>query len=200
MLFIHDLPTATAALVACEIACPHDGCDGALGPWGWARERPVRRSRGTHERLQPRRGRCRHCRRTQVLAEPRTLPRHPDAVETVGAALLAAADGAGYRTIAAELHLPATTVRGWLQRARSNSVSVCQQATRGLLTLDPDADPPAPTATALGDMVDAIGRAVTAWVCRFGPVRSPWRTAVLLGAAPLLSPPGRHHTRFAPDR
>lgn len=200
MLFVRDLPTATTALASGEISYPHDGCEGTLGPWGWARERSVRRRGGSHERHRPRRGRCRDCRRTQVLAEPLALPRHADAIETVGAALLAAVEGAGYRPIAAELGLAATTVRGWLQRARSNSEPVRQQATGWLLALDPNADPPAPTGTVLGDMVNAVGQAVVAWVRRFGPVHSPWRTAVLLGAAPLLSPPGRRGTRFAPDR
>lgn len=103
------------------------------------------------------------------------MPRHADAVETVGAALLAAVEGAGYRSVAAGLGLAATTVRGWLQRARANIETVRQEATRWLLALDPNADPPAPTGTELGDMVEALGQAVAARVRRFGPVCSPWR-------------------------
>jgi len=86
----------------------------------------------------------------------------------VRTALLAAVEGSGYRSIAAELGLASTTVRGWLQRARSNSEPVRQQATRWLLALDPNADPPAQTGTVLGDMVNAVGRAVATWVRRFG--------------------------------
>jgi hydrogenase large subunit len=52
-----------------RLGCPAVGCGGALGPWGWARERIVRGA----GRLLPRRGRCRGCRRTQVLLPAVTL-------------------------------------------------------------------------------------------------------------------------------
>ena len=45
---------------------------------------------------------------------------------------------------------------------------------------DPMAGPFNPTGSALGDMIDAIGRAASAWVCRFGPRPGPWRLATVL--------------------
>lgn len=200
MLFVSELTTTATSLADGTISCPHDGCGGALGPWGSARERSVRLPDGRHERHRPLRARCRRCRRTQVVAEPRSLPRRADAVETVGAALLAAVDGAGYQTVARQLGRPATTVRGWLQRARMNSESVRQLATRWVLALDVAADPPAPTGTALGDMLDAVGLAVAAWGRRFAPQKTPWRRAVLLGGVTLLARPGRARTTFPLDR
>jgi hypothetical protein len=191
MLLVQNLSKATEALVAGKLSCPHQGCGGQLAPWGWARWRSVRLRGGRYERHRPRRGICRRCRRTEVLAELRSLPRRADAVETVGAALLAAADGSGFRTIGDELGVPPTTVRGWLQRAVANSQTVWQSATRWRYVLDPNADLPHPAGTALQNMLDAVGLALAALVRRFGPVDSPWQTATMLGAVTLPSPPGR---------
>ncbi|MBI2703677.1 MAG: hypothetical protein HYX32_00070 [Actinobacteria bacterium] len=47
---------------------------------------------------------------------------------------------------------------------------------------------------------DAVGRAVAAYGRRFGPVDSPWRYAILVGAAPHLSPPGRGMPHAPVDR
>jgi transposase len=49
------------------------------------------------------------------------LPRRRDSVETVGAALVMAANGSGHRTIAAKLERPESTVRNWLRRARAGA-------------------------------------------------------------------------------
>ncbi len=95
MLFFVDLATADRSFAAGELKCPHDGCGGRLGSWGSARERTVRVSPGVGQRYTPRRGRCRACKHTQVLASTRTFPRHPDAAATAGAALQAAATGLG---------------------------------------------------------------------------------------------------------
>ena len=65
--------------------CPVIGCGERLAPWGWARGRVVRGA----GRLRPRRGRCRGCRRTQVLLPASVLLRRADAVTVIGAALLA---------------------------------------------------------------------------------------------------------------
>jgi len=76
-----------------------------------------------------------------VLASTRTLPRQADTAATVGAALLAASDGLGHRRVADQLGLPATTVRGWLRRARANAQEIWFTATRWTLKRDPMADP-----------------------------------------------------------
>lgn len=83
---------------------------------------------------------------------------------------------------------PATTVRGWLRRARANSDLVRADATVAALALDPNLDwRPKPTGTALGDMVDAVGSAVAAWVRRFGPVEDPRATVVQLTRGSVLA-------------
>ena len=46
--------------------------------------------------------------------------------------------------------------------------------------LDPEAFSLAPTGSALGDMLDAVGAALAAAVRRFGPVPAPWQLAVVI--------------------
>jgi len=188
MLLFRDPSMASAELAAGTLSCPHPGCEGRLAPWGHARIRRVRVGPGRTEPHRPRRGRCRSCRRTQVLATAHSHPRRPDAVETVGAALLAAVSGLGYRGVAEHVGVPATTVRDWLQRARANSETVRIRATLALHALDPNAGPVVPTGSSLGDALEAIGRAVNAAICRFGPVAAPWRLATVITAGGLLAP------------
>lgn len=71
------------ALATGELACP--GCGGVLGGWGWARGRWLRGRDGVHQRLCPRRGRCRACRATHVLLPVTGLLRRLDAAEVIGA-------------------------------------------------------------------------------------------------------------------
>ena len=173
MLLIQDPAFAAAGLAAGTLECPRGGCGGRLGPWGHARPRRLRLSGARSETHTPRRARCRTYGQTHVLLETRSYPRRADRAETVGAALLAAASGLGHRRVAAAVELPATTVRGWLRRARANSEAVRVDATVATYQLDPMAYRFDPTGSALGDMVDAVGRAVAAWVLRFGPRTSP---------------------------
>ena len=49
------------------------------------------------------------------------LPRRRNSVETLGAALVMAANGSGHKTIAARLDRPEPTVRNWLRRARAGA-------------------------------------------------------------------------------
>ena len=120
MLLIHDPVFAAACLAAGTLECPRGGCGGRLRPWGHARPRRRRLSGGRYETHTPRRARCRACGQTHVLISTRSYPRRADRVETVGAALLGAAGGLGHRRVAASVDLAATTVRGWLRRARAN--------------------------------------------------------------------------------
>jgi len=63
-----------------------------------------------------------------ALAQPTApawcVPRRSYDVEVIGAGLLAAADGQGYRKIAAGLQVPASTVRGWLAAVRAGSAAL----------------------------------------------------------------------------
>lgn len=194
MLLVLDPTTATRELVAGGLACRAKDCDGVLGPWGYARTRWLRIGPGRSEAHTPRRARCRTCRRTQVLVPARSYPRRPDTAETVGAALLAAVEGHGYRKIAEQIDVPATTVRGWLQRARVNSDTIRANAVIATCALDPMAGKFDPTGSPLGDMVDAVGRAVAAYIRRLGPGHSPWQLAVSITSAGILHPRPRQLT------
>lgn len=188
MLLIHDHDATAASAQAGTLDCRAEGCDGRLGPWGHARPRRLRVGGGRYETHTPRRVRCRVCGRSHVVVSTCSYPRRPDSVETVAAALLGAVDGLGHRRIAERVGLPATTVRGWLRRARVNCEAVRADATVATCRLDPMAGAFEPTGSVLGDMVDAVGRAVSAWVLRFGPVPAPWRLAVALTGAAILAP------------
>jgi DNA-directed RNA polymerase specialized sigma24 family protein len=61
---------------------------------------------------------------THVVLPAASVPRRADAAEVIGSALLAKAAGRGHRTIAAELGVPAGTVRGWLRRATARAGSI----------------------------------------------------------------------------
>ncbi len=170
-------------LIAAGLRCPD--CDGRLARWGRARTRTVRLADG-EVRVQPRRARCVGCGRTHVLLPDALLWRRRDGVEVIGAALVAHAAGAGHRTIAAALGLPAATVRGWLRRFRSRAVSVAAFFTRWALSLAPGSDPPEPTGDAVRDAIEAVGVATRAVVVRFG-LAGPWPTAARLSGGGLLA-------------
>jgi transposase-like protein len=188
MLLTLDPSTTNAELTAGTLSCPDPGCDGQLGPWGHARRRLLRLGPGRTEAQRPRRARCRGCKRTHVIASTRSYPRRPDSVESVGSVLLAAAGGVGHRRIAEGLGLPATTVRGWVRRARANAEAVRISATVAVHALDPLAGPLAPTGSELRDMLEAVGQAVTAAVRRLGPRAAPWQLAVALTGGGILAP------------
>lgn len=190
MLLCVDVPAAHRLLDRGQLNCPKSGCAGRLGSWGSGRPRTVRGAVGVQMRYTPRRARCRSCGGTQVLASAATFPRHPDRASTVGAVLLAAADGLGHRRIACQVDLPPTTVRGWLRRVRSNAHLVRHHATRWFGALDPlhsFSDITEPFAA----MVDAVGRALQAWTGRHGPADDPWSLVVILSGGALLAPAGR---------
>lgn len=189
MLLFTDASSINTDLLGGALDCPSPGCAGTLRPWGWARIRQIRITAHRHVSDQPRRGRCRTCHRTHVLASLATYPRRVDSIDSVGAALTAAATGLGHRQVAAIVGLPPTTVRDWLRRARINAEEIRVIATIRVHALDPLAHPLSPTGTALGDMVDAIGRMLAAWTLRIGPPTSPWQLAAALTDVGLLAPP-----------
>lgn len=180
-----------AALAAGELACP--GCSGRLSPWGFARSREVRLAREVRP-LTPRRARCARCETTHVLSPSWMIPRRRDGAQVIGEALRLAADGVGHRRIARQLQRPEGTVRGWLRAARQRAESLRACATRRIVSLDPEPGAVTPTGSSLGDAVEAIMRAVRAWVLRFGRddigpwERAVWLTGGLLHGRPPLPP------------
>jgi transposase-like protein len=145
--------------------CP--ACAGALGSWGSYRRR-VRVSRAMF-RLLVRRARCKGCERTHALLPGFLLARRLDWVDAVGCALEMAAEGRGYRPIAAALGRKETTVRSWLRRLRAR-VDVLRGWFVGLAV--EMAEPPArspPGCSALALLVRAIADAFLAARLRLGP-------------------------------
>jgi hypothetical protein len=166
--------------------CPAAGCGASLGPWGSARERLVRGA----GRLLPRRGRCRVCRRTQVLLPASVLLRRADAVTVIGAALLAKATGAGHRPIAGLLQVPASTVRGWLRRVVAVEQRVLAVFAAFAAQLGTDFAPPVPTADPVAAVVELLGALGSAVARRLGGSCSSWRLAAVLSGGRLLTPTG----------
>lgn len=172
------------------LACP--GCDGSLGPWGWARVRSLRGVAGLVV-LCPRRARCSSCRVSHVLLPVFALLRRADLVEVIGMALSAKAAGSGSRTIAASLGRPVETVRGWLRAFCGRAEALRAWFTVLLVDAGVDPVPPAVAAVAATPFADAISAVLGAVVAarsrwpRVGEV-SPWLLACAASAGRLLAP------------
>src|SRR5450759_5337575 len=124
VITVVDPDAARRSLVAGELACPQPDCGGRLRVWSRALPRRVRGLDGTVVRVTPDRARCRACRVSHVLLPAGWLPRRGHDVEIVGAALLAAAEGAGYRRAASRVDVPASTVRDWIHAARDGAAGL----------------------------------------------------------------------------
>jgi len=163
VITVLDPDAARTALTAGELACPQPGCGGRLRPWSKARARRVRGRDGTSVRLRPDRGKCRSCRRSHVLLPGGYLPRRGYDVHVIGAALLEAAEGAGYRRAAATVGVPESTVRGWLTNMRTRSAGLVAGAIELIqaagLDLYPPGRAPVWAARALPEAVSALGTA-----------------------------------------
>jgi Helix-turn-helix domain len=109
------------------------------------------------------------CERTYGLLPGFLLGRRLDVVDAVGCALGMAADGRGYRPVAAALGVPCSTVRAWVRRLRARA-----DALRGWFVglavelSEPPARPP-PEGSVLGLLVRAIADAFLASRLRLGP-------------------------------
>lgn len=192
MLLFPDLQAGEKALAAGDIDCPTQDCDGHVAPWGHAAPRRVRVAIDRVITIRHRRGRCARCGHSHVLSGLVTHPYRLDTVETVGAALLAACDGRGYRAIAAVVDRPATTVRDWLRRVRSNAAVVIANATRAFYRFEADPGRITPEASPMRDLVSIYGAAAAARIRRVGPHPAPWRLAAYLTRSALLAPRPEH--------
>lgn len=172
------------------LVCPVPGCVGRLAAWGWARSRRVR---GLEGRLRPRRSRCASsvgCGATHVLLPASVLLRRADAVEVIGAGLLAAAGGWGHRRVAERVGRPASTVRDWLRRTvrvADRVLAVCAVVAAGF---GAGFVPPAPVVGPVAMVVEMLGAVGRAAGLRLGGSRSPWRLAAVVTGGRLLAPAG----------
>jgi len=173
-----DLEVVEADLAAGRLGCA--GCDRPLARWGFAREREVRTLDGVRS-LRPRRARCHACERTHVLLPAWSVPRRRDGAEVIGEALLAKAQGAGHRRIAARLGRPPGTVRGWLRAFARRAETVSSCARRWAHAIDATAlGDSRPTGSRLADAVEAIGSLHRAYRLGLRTALDPWELAVVL--------------------
>jgi hypothetical protein len=184
-------------LGAGELSCPC--CAGTLTGWGHARERSLRGPAGKLIRLRPRRARCRSCRVTHVLLAVLALARRADTVDVIGSALAAAARGAGFRSAAAQLGVPASTVRGWLRCFARRAGPVRAFFAVLLAEAGPDPVMPAAAGSLVADAVAAIAGAASAVAARWPQLgEAPvWQAASAASGGLLLAPgwpPGVRNT------
>ena len=176
-------------LAAGGIGCPT--CrDGVLGGWGYAR---VRRIEGLSHPVRPRRARCRSCLVTHVLLPVTVLLRRAHAAERIWAALVARAEGAGHRRIAAGLGVPAATVRGWLRRAAERLEAIRSWFLGVAVIAGVDVKIPDTCGCGWRDVLGAVMTATTTIRFRFGSegllgAVTPDRVAVAASAGRLLAP------------
>ena len=133
---------------------------------------------------------------TQVLLPVWCLPRCGYGVEVVGAALLAAAEGAGHRRAAAAVDAPVGTVRGWLRAVRAGAptltaraVVVAEAAGAGPF---PDRAPAPWAGRALPEAVSALGAAARAFALTLSTPRPPGPGGPLSGVDYLTVIAERH--------
>src|SRR5674476_508833 len=124
VITVVDPDAARRSLVAGELACPQPDCGGRLWVWSRALPRRVRGLDGTVVRVTPDRARCRACRVSHVLIAGRVAAPARVRRRDLGAALLAAAEGAGYRRAASRVDVPASTVRDWIHAARDGAAGL----------------------------------------------------------------------------
>lgn len=191
MIIVGSPEQTEAVLLAGQIACPD--CSASLRPYGHARTRTVRGLDDARLTVRPRRARCAGCGRTQVLLPAALSVRRADALEVIGTALAAKAAGSGYRTIAARLGRPVSTVRRWLRRVpQTHARWLCEQATQHAFRLDPDIlARPKPWPTMLGWGLNLLAGAALAYRERVDSNLPPWTLIGLFTRGNLLSPPLR---------
>jgi hypothetical protein len=191
VIIVRNEELAQQALTAGTLACPHAGCGGSVYRDGRARARRVRTREGGERELRPQRVACRRCGRINVVLPAWCVPGRCDDAETIGVALLAAAEGRGHRSIAVRLGRPATTVRGWLRAARSHAEALRVHASALQHTIESELERLRPAGSPLGDAMAALGAAAAAAKRFFGAdlwATSLWEFVVLISGGRLLRP------------
>lgn len=171
------------------LVCPR--CAGRLRPYGHARTRTVRGLGSDRLTVTPRRARCADCSATQVLLPAALTCRRADSTEVIGHALAAKAAGAGFRTIAARLDRPVSTVRAWLRRAPERHAAwLYRQGVQHCHRIDPELlVRPAPQPTLLGQTLNLLAGAALTFRQRFASSDPPWALINCMSNGDLLAPP-----------
>jgi transposase-like protein len=125
-----------------------------------------------------------------VLLPAGLIARRSYPLGVTGAALVATGRGNGYRALAAELGVPAATVRSWARRARANAERLDRFGVRTIVALEPGLLPTTPRASRLGEALEVLSAAAVAVTRRFPadqPV-PPWSTINVQTQGRLLAP------------
>ena len=119
--------------------------------------------------------------------------RRADTLEVIGTALAAKASGSGYRTIAAHMGRPLSTVRRWLRRVPEEHVHrLYEQAVQHAFRLDPGIlVRPKRWPSLLGWSLNMLAGAALSHHRRVGTELLPWTLIGLFTRGNLLSPPLR---------
>jgi hypothetical protein len=127
---------------------------------------------------------------THVLLPAWCLLRRADEAAVIGAALAAAAGGAGHRLAARLLGRAASTVRGWLRRFAGRAEAVRVFFTVLLAGTAPDPVMPAGTAGGVAAAVSAVAGAAAAVAARWPRVGEVpvWAAASAASGGRLLAP------------
>jgi hypothetical protein len=126
-----------------------------------------------------------------VLLPRWCLARRADAAAVIGAGLVLAAAGWGFRRVARRLGRPEATVRGWLRRFSARAESVRVGFTVLAASVAAEAAVLAPAGSPVADAVNAVLAAAVAGAARWGPVVgavSPWELASAATGGLLLAP------------
>ncbi len=158
-----DQARVESRLVEGGLRCP--GCRGALRRWGWARQRRVL---GLVAPVRPRRARCSSCGATHVLLPLTLLSRRGWAAAVVWSAVVLRGSGAGHRSAAAAVGVPATTVRGWLRRLGGRLAAAREAFISIAVAFGIDVRAPDGMGCPWRDLLAAVGFALSAVRGRFG--------------------------------
>ncbi|HZM80452.1 MAG TPA: DUF6431 domain-containing protein [Candidatus Limnocylindrales bacterium] len=163
MIEVLDVAAARKAVAAGVLRCP---CGGRLRAWGHARSRTVRDLTELFQ-VRPDRTRCRDCRATHVLLPAQLLAGRAYTLGVIGAVLLGAARGQGYRRLATRWEIPAATVRSWLRRARANAEPLRRIGVDIVVAVDAELLPTRAHPSRLAEALEALAAAALAVARRF---------------------------------
>ena len=173
-MVVASLKRAEETLLAGDMPCPR--CQGVLRPFGTGRTRTVRGVGADTVTVTPRRVRCADCSATQILLPTELVVRRADSTAAIGAALIAKARGAGFRTIAAKLGRPESTVRRWLRAVREPHAQwLYRRAVDQAVLIDRELlVRPAPQRTVLGHALNLPAGAALRFRDCFGSTDPVW--------------------------
>src|SRR6478735_9039258 len=189
VIVVVSLERAEQTLLAGDMPCPR--CQGVLRPFGTGRTRTVRGVGADTVTVTPRRARCRDCSATQILLPTELVLRRADSTEAIGAALVARASGAGYRSIAAHFGRPKSTVRRWLRAVREPHAQwLYRRGVDQAVTIDRELlVRPVPQQTTLGHALNLLAGAAVRFRESFGCSDPIWPLIGYFSQGRLLAAP-----------